>query len=147
MCKVRATMNHEKTCPTQVLTLSTKSNSFCMTDDLRRYGGRSLFFRFCHIPDGDPKKTPSEVGGWCFRRAVRRQAFLARRLLAEVIIIRHDPADVGIEVPAHGALGILALRFDDFLPQRVLGRLLGVDLVEDLELLLQDRVGGLVELH
>ena len=38
------------------------------------------------------------------------------------------------------------LRFDDFLEQRILGRLLGRHRVVDLELLLQDRVGRLVEL-
>src|SRR5712691_11104905 len=58
MCRVSATMSHEKACPTQVLILSTNSSTFCMAGNLRRVGGGgSLFCRACHISDGDQKNT------------------------------------------------------------------------------------------
>src|SRR5262245_55500581 len=91
------------------------------------------------------KKRPAirlAPDGW---RGGRGSPRTLARLLGEVVVVRHAPADVGVEVPLHRALGELLLRLDDLLEQRVVGGLLRRDLVVDLELLLEDRVRGLVE--
>src|SRR6267378_5158369 len=129
-------MSHEKACPTQVLILSTKSSTLCMAEILRRVGGGgSLFCRSCHISDGDQKKH-HPVGRMVLPRVRSPSGLLGGRSLAEVVVVGHALADLGIEIPAHRPLGIFFLRFGDLLPHRVLRRLLLVDLVKDLELLL-----------
>src|SRR6266513_5495666 len=139
-------MNQENAWPTQVLSLSTKSRSLCIARSPGRYGdGKSLVCYACHVPDGS-KKTPSGAAGWCLLEDPL-SGLLRGRFPAEVVVIGHAPVDVGIEVPAHCALGVFALRRDNFLPHRVLRRLLGVHLIEHLKLLLQYRVRRLVELH
>src|SRR6266516_3912678 len=99
MCRVRATMNHEKACPTQVLILSTKSSTFCMAEILRRQGrGGSLLCRSCHNSDGDPKKTPSGRPDGA-PRVRSPSGLLGGRLLPEVVVVRHARADLGVEIP------------------------------------------------
>src|SRR5216683_116975 len=129
MCRVRATMSHEKTCPTQVLILSTNSSTFCIVGNLRRVGGGgSLFCRSCHISDGDQKKH--HPGRRMVLPRVRLPSGLlaAGRFLPEVIVVSHARTHLSVEEPAHRALGVFFLRFGDLLPHRVLGRLLLVDL-------------------
>src|SRR3989344_7436967 len=87
---------------------------------------------------GCPKKTPSGAAGWCLRNAT--SGLLRSRLLAEVMVIGHAPAELRVELPAHRALGVLALRFDDLLEQRVRRPILRADPVEDIELFLPHRV-------
>src|SRR5690349_24359146 len=64
-----------------------------------------------------------------------------RRLAAEIVIVGHAPADVVIHIPGDRARRELLLRVEDLFEQRILARLLLHDLVVDIELLLQDRVG------
>src|SRR4026209_1307448 len=131
MWRVSATMSQENACPTQVLILSTKSSSLCMVEF---YAGK--------------KRTPSGIAGWCSFVSVA-SGLLRRRLgcsLAEVVVVGHPPAYIGVEVPAHRALGERSLRLLDFDPHRVVLALLRRGIVS-LELPLQDRVRRLVEAH
>src|SRR5262245_31396807 len=63
---------------------------------------------------------------------------------AEVVVVGHPPADVGVEVPLDRARGEGLLRLDDLLEERVVGGLLVSHLYVDLELLLQHRGAVLV---
>src|SRR4051812_1889651 len=94
-----------------------------------------------------PRKNKSTIRdcrpGWCSWESNAGSGLL--RLRPEVVVERHLAAHDGILLPLRHALGELELRVEDLLEQRVLARLLLHDLVVDLELLLQDRVRGLVE--
>src|SRR4029434_4482803 len=73
-CKVRAMIRNENACPTHVLILSTKSNSFCMSGNVPRddYRGDSVI----GCRRRSKKHHPVPPDG-VFRKHVRCQAFLA----------------------------------------------------------------------
>src|SRR5688572_599197 len=115
----------ENAWPTHVLTLSTNRRSFCIKKKAIRLA-----------PDGCSDYL--------------RSGLLRRRLargLAEVVVVGHATADVGVEVPAHRARGERLLRSLDLLEQRVAFALLGGGGVVAGELALQHGVGRLVEAH
>src|SRR5262249_9486138 len=66
---------------------------------------------------------------------------------SEVVIEHHLTAHDGVLFPLRRPLGERELGFDDLLEQRIFRRLLLCDLVEDLELPFEHRIGCLVELH
>src|SRR5712692_1482653 len=122
MCRVSSTMIQENACPTQVLILSTKSNSFCM---LKSCGNRAAE----RLYSADPVTSLTEIKKNTIRgrrmvlpRARSPSGLLGGRFLAEVVVIGHARADLGVEIPAHRPLGVLFLRFGDLLPHRVLRR-------------------------
>src|SRR6185369_9952852 len=91
------------------------------------------------------KEAPPGQPGWRLS-PFRYSGFFARSRLAEVVVVGHAPADVGVEVPLHHALGELLLRLLDLAEQRVVGALLRRRVV-GFELAREDRVGRLVEAH
>src|ERR1022692_1862858 len=93
-------------------------------------------------------EAPSRTGSRMVPESVTKQGSgLLPGRLAEVMVVRHGPADDDVLFPLHRALGELLLRVDDFLEQGIAYGLLGNDLVVEFELLLQDRGRRLVELH
>src|SRR6266576_3939304 len=118
MSSVRATINHENVWPTKVLTLSTNSNSFCMAGSPLQMW-RQVAPLSCHSPLGcwqRGKKTPSGrrmVSFVSYRGPTSGLLRGGGRLLAEVIVVRHAPTDIGVKVPPHRAFGERLLRLDD----------------------------------
>src|SRR5437762_8280361 len=104
-----------------------------------------------HGPPYPPKarKRPGKPGALLDRSTSLALLLRRRRGLgpgpAEVVLVGHAPANVGVEVPLHRALGERLLRLGDLLEQRVVRRLLVGDLVIDLELLLEHVVRCLVD--
>src|SRR5690606_39297899 len=93
------------------------------------------------------KKTPSTFSdGVCWSYTWRSALFLRLLTTCEVVVVGHATVIVGIHVPGEGTLRKGALRSLDFLEQFVRLALFFHDLVPHLQLLLQDGVGGLVEL-
>src|SRR3989454_8013322 len=124
-------MSHEKACPPRCSACQRRAAAFAC-----------LGFYVA-------KKKHHPAAGWCGSVSLTSgflRCGLARRL-AEIMVVRHARTNLSVEEPAHRALGEYALRFDDFLPHRVLGRLLRIDGVEHLELLLQHGVGRPVGPH
>src|SRR4051812_11707428 len=132
MKSVSTTMSHEKARPTKVLTLSMNSSSFCIS------------------PTPEKQTPPGDYAGWCLCRPVGalRSGLLRSRLraFAEVMVVRHLAAHVGIEVPAHDALREALLRREDLVEQRVVLALVDRRIVR-FELAAQDGFGRLVEAH
>src|SRR5262249_60687362 len=90
-----------------------------------------------------PSVAPAE---WCFASfSAPSDRLLGIR--SEVVIEHHLTAYDGVLFPLRRPLGERELRFDDLLEQRVFRRLLLCDLIEDLELPFEHRIGRLVELH
>src|SRR5207247_10888504 len=137
-CSLSARIRKENACPTQVLISSTKSSSFCMTGRVPPFGGgESLSLQYYRRLTAT-KKTPSGDRMVSLER-VLASGFLCGRFRAEVIVVRHAPVHVGVEVPTHRAFGEFLLRFDDLDEQRVVLPLRH-HVVEDFELFLQDRI-------
>src|SRR5215510_4327252 len=129
-------MQNENTWPIHVLILSMKNNPLCIFS-------LPLMPQKKHHPG-----LPDGVSGYITPFAsglLVLSGLLVARALPEVMIVGHAAADVGIEIPFHGALGKALLRGLDLLPKRVVLPLRG-RLVIDHELALQHRVGRLVEL-
>src|SRR5947209_4041779 len=93
-----------------------------MVESLRRWGYGPGCCLAPRVPGvrGEEKKPPSGGPGWCVLLAHSRSGLLRFGfLLAEIIVVRHAPAHIRVEVPAHGALGEGLLRRDDLDEQRV----------------------------
>src|SRR5262249_28267050 len=88
---------------------------------------------------------PGPWAGRCRARSVPASDLLGRGVGAEIMVVRHAAADYSILLPLRRASRKRDLRLQDLLEQRVLSRLLLHHLVVDLELLLEDGVGRLVE--
>src|SRR5215472_8424642 len=138
-------ISHDVTLPAQVLMRSAVySRRWTLMPELSP-SAASVRTKQRHHADGGPTWCRDLQAGsgllGLVGRLVRASAFLGR----EVVVVRHAPVDVGVEVPANGALGKLPLRLDDLHEQRVVLPLRH-DVVEDLELLAQDGIRRLVEL-
>src|SRR5437868_791078 len=98
-------MSQENIWPTQVLTLSTKSRTFCIV----QVSSKKSTIRRRRMVPLDTVAASGLLGRG------------ARRLLGpEVVVIRHRPRNVGVQVPFHRALGERPLGIHDLLEERVL---------------------------
>src|SRR5882672_5937583 len=113
-----------------------KSRSFCIFLDARRNYPKKNTIRQFRMVFSLSLRVPSSSLLFRFRLASR---------LAEVMVVSHAPANVGIEIPANSARRERFLRIRNFIEQRIVFPLRG-GLIVCRELPLQYRIRRLVEL-
>src|SRR5690242_7367005 len=129
-------MSHAAALPTQVLMPSTvcrKCWTFMRGSQLAagRFGRDKAPLRQCPPVALTSSNSASDL--------------LRDRVLSEIMIERYAAADDGVLFPPRRALREGELRFENLLKERVLCRLLLHDIVVNLELPFQNRIGRLVE--